>query len=114
MFQLRFPEDHLAEWARKYMAAARQEEIERERDVETRVSQQARERGFLDRKDFLLRCRWKTARPQSHCARNTEAAVEEVTRVALLRRGRNLARRPAAGTDHHSRRWGAQAAMPGS
>jgi hypothetical protein len=102
-FRLRFPEDQLTKWARKYRAAARQGDIERERDIETRASPQARERGFLDRNDFLLLCRWKTARSQSHCARNTEAAVEEVTRVAFGAQDERL--KVAALLALHGVRW---------
>lgn len=82
-FRLRFPEHQIPYWAGRYAYPG-------EADIEERVAPAARSRGHLTREEFLALCRWKTPRSQPRCSRNTEAAVEEVTRVALGTRNERL------------------------
>lgn len=49
------------------------------------MARAARARGHYTREEFVLACRWKTPRSAPLVARNTAAAVEEATRVALAR-----------------------------
>ena len=49
-----------------------------------------RARGYLLRSEFLALCRWKTPRSQPRCARNRDAYIREVTRIALSTRNEEL------------------------
>lgn len=47
------------------------------------IGRRSRTAGCYRYDDFLEVCRWKTARSQSRCRRNTAAEVSEITSVAL-------------------------------
>jgi hypothetical protein len=74
-FRLRFPLSEVAFWAARY-AYADDAEVEA-------IGETARKRGWYTRDEFLAVMCWKTARTQSRCAMNTEAAVRSATRRAL-------------------------------
>ena len=76
MFRLRFPESDIARWAVRYSYASDQH-------IEKEIAPAARERGYLNRGEFLDICRWKTPRIKSRCATNREEFIQEVTRIAL-------------------------------
>lgn len=47
------------------------------------IGRRARERGWYSRDELVDVCEWKTVRSRSRVARNSEALVEEATRIAL-------------------------------
>src|SRR6185295_2081129 len=75
-FRLRVPEAQLRFWADRYSYPS-------EEDIEKRVAPSARDRGYLQRDEFLELCRWKTPRSQPRCETNSEELIREVTRTAL-------------------------------
>ena len=76
-FRLRFPEDHLREWASRFP--------EREADLRMVEDQRATvlRRGHLERAEFLKICAWKTPRSKPHCAKNSTHAIRTLTRAAF-------------------------------
>jgi hypothetical protein len=75
-FRLQFSASEIPRWAARYSYPD-------DDDIENRVAPAARARGFLTRNEFLAICRWKTPRSQPRCARNRDAFIAEVTRIAL-------------------------------
>lgn len=73
-FRLRFPPDEIPHWAAKY---------DYDDEIPLAVGNRARERGYLDRADFLDLALWKSARPKKRCGGNTESYVHAVTAAAL-------------------------------
>ena len=67
------------------------------------IGQEARQRGFYSRDEFVRVCRWKTPRSGPLVAANGAAAVEAATRTALAdettERARMAALRSLAGVD---------------
>lgn len=82
VFQLRFPLSDTLYWADRYDYAD-------DSEVEA-IGRAARKQGFYSRDQFLRVTLWKTERSKSRCARNTAAAVKEVTWVALHATGERL------------------------
>jgi hypothetical protein len=78
------PEAQVRVWADRY-SAPREEE-----DIEKRITPSARERGYLQRDEFLELCRWKTPRSQPRCETNSDEFVREVTRTAFGTRNDEL------------------------
>jgi hypothetical protein len=74
-FRLRFPPSEVAFWAARHACAD-------DGAVEA-IGEEARQRGWYTRDEFLAVSRWKSARTHILCERNTEAAVVEATRLAL-------------------------------
>ena len=83
-FKLRFLPHRIGDWADKYGDAM-------DDAVPTAVGAAAKQRGHLDKAEFLQVARWKTPRSQSLCASNPPEYVREVTSVALATRNERLA-----------------------
>ncbi len=73
-FRLRFPVTELQFWASRY---------QEEKDPILRLVPQVKQRGFLERDEFLEVCRWKSPRSQPRCRLNSGSFVREVTTIAL-------------------------------
>ena len=80
-FQVRFPTNEIRQWADRY---------EEDDDAILKLVPVVRERGFLTKDEFLTVCRWKTARSQSRCRKNSEEFIREVTACALNISGERL------------------------
>src|SRR5262249_17180441 len=78
-FRLRIPEDQLSVWASRFSDSS-------ETAIEKRITPAARDRGYLERDEFLELCRWKTPRSRPRCEANSEVFVREVTRTAFSTR----------------------------
>ena len=39
--------------------------------------------GYMNRKDFLELCRWKTPRSRPHCEKNSRALIKKITSISL-------------------------------
>jgi hypothetical protein len=74
-FRLRFPLSEVEFWAARYASAD-------DTGVEA-IGEEARQRGWYTRDEFLAVMRWKSVRTHSLCERNTEAAVVKATKSAL-------------------------------
>ena len=74
-FNLRFPVKEMQYWASRYQYA--------DDGVAYEVGESAKEKGYLNKEEFLSICYWKTPRSRSKCERNSEKQVEEYTRQAL-------------------------------
>jgi thermostable 8-oxoguanine DNA glycosylase len=83
-FKLRFLPRLIGHWAAKYGDAM-------DDAVPTAVGVAAKERGYLEKAEFLRVARWKTARSKSLCASNPPEFVREITTVALATRNERLA-----------------------
>ena len=73
-FQLRFPVTQIQHWASRY------------EDDDTPVLNLVggvKQRGYLTKDEFLIVCRWKTARTQKRCRTNSAEFIREVSRCAL-------------------------------
>nr|WP_145924091.1 hypothetical protein [Halomonas elongata] len=83
MFKLRFPEKEIAEWAslNKDLGYLPFENV---------IGPAVAERGYMERREFLEMCRWKSPRTQSRCASNSESYIKEVTSVALSTQSEQL------------------------
>ena len=46
----------------------------------------AKQRGYLDKKDLVLICRWKSPRAIRHIERNSEETIREITKAAFKSR----------------------------
>ena len=75
-FRLCFPESRILQWADRYPSGD-------DSAIETRVAPPARERGYLNKDEFLAICRWKSPRSGPSCKKNRESFVQEVTRLSL-------------------------------
>ncbi|KAF0107890.1 MAG: Uncharacterized protein FD146_1521 [Anaerolineaceae bacterium] len=75
MFSLRFKKSQLPFWAARYPAGY-------DLEVEA-IAPRVRKRGYFTRDEFLTLCHWKTPRSKPRVARNDEAYIRAVTRVAL-------------------------------
>lgn len=75
-FVLKVPKDQIRELSEKYKYPG-EDEIERE------LAPRTRQRGFLDKKDFVRLCYWKSPRNQKRCAANDETFIRDVTSIAL-------------------------------
>jgi len=51
--------------------------------LESEIVPRIKERGFIDKQDFLYICRWKTPRTQKRCYNNSEEYIREIARIAL-------------------------------
>jgi hypothetical protein len=78
------PEAQLRVWADRYSAPSEEE------DIEQRITPSARDRGYLQRDEFLALCRWKTPRSQPRCETNSEEFVRDVSRTAFGTRNDEL------------------------
>lgn len=74
-FRLRPPARDVRKWAARYDV--------RVDDGLAELGQRARKRGYLTGKDLRTLARWKTPRTAAQVARNAEAFVRDVTRVAF-------------------------------
>ena len=75
-FKLRFPKRAVLKWAGRYS-------LDYDKEVETVLAPQVRERGYLLKPEFETFCRWKTPRSQRRAASNPAEYIETVTQVAL-------------------------------
>ena len=75
-FRLRFPLSEVECWADRY-------EYEDDNPA-IRIGQQARERGWYTRDDLRKVAAWKTSRSKPRVALNSEEAVRDATRLALV------------------------------
>ena len=74
-FTLRLPIAKVPHWADRY---------DYEDDTEViAAGESARERGWYTRDEFLTITDWKTNRSQTRVRRNTAAAIEDATKLAL-------------------------------
>jgi len=76
-FSLRFPEDQISAWYSRHVASPE------EALIEEAIVPRVRRDGYLTKPDFLVICRWKTARTKSRCSGNHEEFIKAVTQVAL-------------------------------
>lgn len=77
-FALQFPVERVAELAARYADEADTAVLA--------IGRAARTRGHYTRGEFLIVCRWKTARSAPLVARNSARAVRAATRIALAYR----------------------------
>ncbi len=75
-FELQLPAEEIGSWAEQYSYPG-------EDCIVGQLAPAARERGCLDRSEFLELCNWKTPRSQSRCATNPADTIREATRFAL-------------------------------
>jgi hypothetical protein len=73
-FQLRFPANEIASWATRY---------DEDDEAVLAIVPAVKAKGFLAIDEFQTVCRWKTARSQSRCRKNSQGFVREVTQCAL-------------------------------
>ena len=73
-FRLRFPVGEIGHWSARFQ--------DDDEPVE-RLVPKVKGRGFLTKAEFLVVCRWKTARSQSRCRENSEEFVRAVTACSL-------------------------------
>ena len=83
-FKLRFLPHGIGDWADKYGDAM-------DDAVPTAVGAAVKQRGHLEKAEFLQVARWKTPRSQTLCASNPPEFVREVTSAALATRNERLA-----------------------
>ena len=76
MYVLKFAEDSIRHWAERNTS---EDYLTIQNDIVPRV----RERGYVERADFLTVCEWKSPRTRPRCAKNSEGFVREVTRASL-------------------------------
>ncbi len=76
MFRLRMPESEIERWSSRYAYRGEPELI-------AGPVAAARQRGYLQKAEFLEITAWKTPRSRSRCLKNESAFIEEVTRLAL-------------------------------
>jgi len=76
MFQLKFPESKITDWARRYDEST--DEL-----IGHEIAPRAKAAKCLSKEDFLAICEWKTPRSKTQCKRNADEDVREITRIAL-------------------------------
>lgn len=81
--RLRFPESQIPEWAARNLSSS-------ESEIVDGVASVARDRGYLNREEFLAICYWKSPRTRPRCEENSESLVQEVTRIALSAKDEEL------------------------
>ena len=77
MFKLRFPQDQVTHWAKRYPSVADDGALRR------RLRPVVRARGYLTRDEFLEICGWKSPRSKPWCSGNDDFTVRTVTRAAF-------------------------------
>ncbi len=82
MFRLRFPESQIAYWAARFPVTSD--------DPVLRIAARARERGFLNKREFLVLGDWKTPRSRPLRKLNSDRLVREATGMALAARSEEL------------------------
>ena len=75
-FKLRFPKAEVPKWSSRYDAA-------QDEHLLNVIKPGVDRRGYLQRDEFLMVCRWKTPRSQPRCSRNDPQEIEAVTKIAL-------------------------------
>jgi hypothetical protein len=79
MFQLQPKISELKGWSLKYVY----DKKNLEQEIITSIAPKAKQNGFLDKKDFLKVCEWKTDRSKSRCDKNTDDNIREITSIAF-------------------------------
>jgi len=77
MFSLRFDTRAIEFWASRFPDSPTTRRIVNE------IAPRARERGFLDKPDFLTICEWNSTRPRALYRANAPDFVREITRVSF-------------------------------
>jgi hypothetical protein len=70
-FVLRFPESKLEKWQRGDLTSLQ------------RIGEDAKNRGYLTREEFLKICADKSSRSKSRCASNSTELIREVTEISF-------------------------------
>ena len=76
MFTLKFPEHCIQDWADKNTD---QKYVPFQNDIGPSASRC----GYLEKKEFLKLCAWKSERPKLRCEANTSDFIREVTTVSF-------------------------------
>jgi hypothetical protein len=77
LFKLRFAEAQIPRWAVRYSYTANDGML---KEV---VRPAVLARGYLERKEFLNICAWKSKRSKSRCAQNDDFTIKTVSRAAF-------------------------------
>ena len=75
-FHLQFPSTQILALAKQFGYPGNETQLHDLTDGITK-------RGFLTLEELKIVCRWKTARSQSHVAKNTKADVEAITKISF-------------------------------
>ncbi|HKI78008.1 MAG TPA: hypothetical protein VKA26_05675 [Ignavibacteriaceae bacterium] len=75
-FRLRFD-------PRKLSALAGRYEFEGDLIAENEIIPRIKKKGYLNKKDFLTFCEWKTPRTKPLCKKNDEVFIKDVTRLSF-------------------------------
>ena len=75
--ELRFPLSKIEFWSDRYNYGQDDSEIEQV------IAPVVKERGYLEKDEFLAICYWKTPRTRPRCESNLESMIHEVTGLAL-------------------------------
>jgi len=75
-FRLRFPEARIEHWASRFSDSI-------EGDFELEIPRRIRTQGYLEKRDFLRLCRWKSPRSRPHVEKNPASFIEAVTGTAF-------------------------------